>query len=259
MSNDPGSKRNAFLNSQFAKMLFDCLGIDPGDYDDETELLNELNVRLNDTLTIQGRLLEALDIDEEDPNKYELLTERVTKMCHFLEQYDVDGDGEIESDDENDSTEDEDSGETIDETLDRLEESNSCLNVLYQHLQQKYDRLAIVVKDLIKELSLCDHLDDVDFDDFDNFVGEIEANCHNEADESDEDEEEWEDDEEWDEDDNDDGEQEKNAVRKSGKSKTNVLKTAAFAGLCVAVPPVGVGYALSRLITDAIIEDSIDE
>ena len=64
--------------------------------------------------------------------------------------------------------------------------------------------------------------------------------------------------EDWTEED-DDSVKEENTTREGGKSETNVLKTAAFAGLCAAVPPVGVGYAIGRLIADAIIEDAIDE
>jgi hypothetical protein len=96
-SNPVSSKKKAaFLDSQLAKILFDALGIAPDDFDEEEELVAELNVRLTEMLTIQSRLLAALDIKKTNKNKFELLSTRVTELCEFLEQFDADGDGRVD-------------------------------------------------------------------------------------------------------------------------------------------------------------------
>ena len=150
-----GKKKSAFLDSQLAKTLFDCFGIDPDDYDEQEDLIAELNVRLTDMTTLHARLLAALDIDEDDKNKYELLTERLTNTIAFLEQYDTDGDGEVDEDDiretvgkAQDKTGDDDD-ETIDSSLDNLEANDKALQLSLDKLQKKYDATAPVIKGLL--------------------------------------------------------------------------------------------------------------
>ena len=148
-------KKAAFLDSQLAGILFDAFAIDPDDFDEEEELVAELNVRLTGMLTIQSRLLAALDISETDKNKFELLTTRVTELAEFLEQFDADGDGHVDEEDVREtvlnSDADDTSGEdkTIDESLDDLEESDKKLQLSLDKLQRKYAESASVIKELV--------------------------------------------------------------------------------------------------------------
>ena len=154
---DPVSvkKKATFLDSQLAKILFDAFGINPDDFDEEEELIVELNVRLTGMLTIQSRLLAALDISETDKNKFELLTTRVTELAEFLEQFDADGDGHVDEEDVRETVlngdADDSTGEdkTIDESLDDLEESDKKLQLSLDKLQRKYAESASVIKELV--------------------------------------------------------------------------------------------------------------
>jgi len=147
-----GKKKAAFLDSQLAKILFDALEIDPADFDDEEELADELNVRLTEMLTIQKRLLAALDIKATNKNKFELLSKRVTELTEFLEQFDEDGDGEVDMEEVKEvalkeATEDDD--KTIDESLDDLEENDKKLQLSLNQLQRKNAEYGNVIKGLI--------------------------------------------------------------------------------------------------------------
>jgi phage I-like protein len=150
-----GKKKAAFLDSQLVKILFDAFGIDPEDFDEEEDLIAELNVRLSAMLTIQSRLLAALDIKEDDKNKFELLSTRVTELTEFLEQYDADGDGHVDEEDVketvlNETVEGEDGDEkTIDESLDDLEESDKKLQLSLNNLQRKNEEQGVVIKALV--------------------------------------------------------------------------------------------------------------
>jgi len=159
-----GKKKDAFLNSQLAKLMFDACDLDPADFDEEEELVNEASIRLTEIVTIQERLLEALDIDRNSKNKYALLTQRVINVCNFLEQYDADGDGEVDDEDirqtagkATDKAPGEDDGETIDTSLDRLDENDKKLELSLNRLQKKYDQSGEVIKGLVaknRELEL---------------------------------------------------------------------------------------------------------
>jgi len=152
-----GKKKTAFLDSQLAKILFDALSIVPDDYEDEEELIADLNVRLTEMLTIQSRLLAALDIKETDKNKFELLSTRVTELVEFLEQFDADGDGHVDEDDVKEAalneTADASAGEgedkTIDESLDDLEENDKKLQLSITTLQRKNAEYSTVIKGLV--------------------------------------------------------------------------------------------------------------
>ena len=153
-----GKKKAAFLDSQLAKILFDAFDIDPEDFEDEEELVAEFNVRLSTMLTIQRRLLAALDIEETDKNKFELLSARVTELTEFLEQYDSDGDGHVDEEDVKETvldetcsgqTADEGGGKTIDESLDDLEASDKKLQLSLDTLQRKNAEYGNVIKGLV--------------------------------------------------------------------------------------------------------------
>jgi hypothetical protein len=152
-----GKKKTVFLDSQLAKFLFAAFCIDPGDFDDEEELIAELNVRLTAMLTIQSRLLAALDISENDKNKFELLTTRVTELAEFLEQFDADGDGHVDEEDvretvlNGDTDDAPGTGEdkTIDESLDDLEANDKKLQLSLDSLQRKYAESSSVIKELV--------------------------------------------------------------------------------------------------------------
>jgi hypothetical protein len=156
---DPVSskKKAAFLDSQLAKVLFDALDIVPDDFDEEEELVAELNVRLTEMLTIQSRLLAALDIKKTDKNKFELLSTRVTELCEFLEQFDADGDGHVDAEDvkeavlndEVDDAADDGEDKTIDESLDNLEASDKKLQLSLNQMQRKNAELGGVIKGLV--------------------------------------------------------------------------------------------------------------
>jgi hypothetical protein len=146
-----GAKKSAFLDSQLAKMFFDALDIDPDNFADESELVSELNVRLAAMLTLQSRLLSALDIDEEDKNKFELLSTKVTALIDFLDQYDHDDDGMVDEEDVLQGAEPSGDDPTIDGTLNKLEANDQNLKLSLNHLQKKYDQSATVIKSLVAE------------------------------------------------------------------------------------------------------------
>jgi hypothetical protein len=151
----PGSKKSTFVESQLAKTIFDGLGIDPDDFTEESDLISELNLRLVSMLTIQGRLLAALDIDAEDKNKFELLTTKVTALVEFLDQYDHDDDGIVDEEDIQQGAQptggdgDSDDDDTIDGTLNQLEANDKTLQLSLGTLQRKYDQSAVVIKALV--------------------------------------------------------------------------------------------------------------
>ena len=150
-----GAQKSTFIDSQLAKTLFDSLGIDPDDYTEESDLISELTLRLTSMMTLQRRLLAALDIDETDQNKYELLSTKVTELVEFLDQYDHDGDGMV---DEGDVLQGAQStggtggtDPTIDGSLTQLEENNKTLKLSLNALQKKYDASATVIKELVAQ------------------------------------------------------------------------------------------------------------
>jgi len=148
------SKKAAFMESQFAKIIFDGLGIDPDDYTEESELISELNLRLTSMLTIQSRLFAALDIDETDRNKFELLTTKVTALVDFLDQYDHDDDGMVDEEDiqqgaQPTGVEGDSNDGTIDGTLNQLEANDKTLQLSLGTLQKKYAESATVIKALV--------------------------------------------------------------------------------------------------------------
>ena len=147
------SKKSAFMDSQLAKIIFDGLGIDPEDYTDESDLMSDLNLRLGAMLTIQSRLLAALDIDEEDRNKFELLTTKVTALVDFLDQYDHDDDGMVDEEDIQQGAQPTggDGDDTIDGTLDQLEANDKTLQLSLNTLQKKYAESASVIKSLVAQ------------------------------------------------------------------------------------------------------------
>jgi hypothetical protein len=166
-----GKKKSAFLESQLAKTLFDALGIEPDDYTAEELLVSELNLRLASTLTLQSRLLAALDIDEEDKNKFELLSSKVTALVEFLDQYDHDNDGIVDEEDVQQGAE---SDPTIDGTLNQLEANDQNLKLSLNALQKKYAESATVIKTLMahnRQLQLDNMLQ----------VGEINKIAHEKA------------------------------------------------------------------------------
>ena len=156
-----GKKKAAFLDSQLAKILFDALDINPDDHDEEEDLIDALNVRLTEMLTIQSRLLAALDIKPTDKNKFELLSTRVTELTEFLEQYDVDGDGQVDQEEVKEAVQEEAAAEnngdeshggedkTIDDSLDDLEENDKKLQLSLDRLQRKYAESATVIRELV--------------------------------------------------------------------------------------------------------------
>jgi hypothetical protein len=147
-----GAKKSAFLDSQLAKLLFDTLGIDPADYDDEEGLIAELNLRLASALTLQSRLLAALDIDEEDQNKFELLSTKVTALVEFLDQYDHDDDGMVDEEDVLEGAQPTGNDDpTIDGTLNKLEANDQTLQLSLNNLQKKYAESASVIKSLLAQ------------------------------------------------------------------------------------------------------------
>jgi len=145
------SKKAAFMESQFAKIIFDGLGIDPDDYTEESDLISELNLRLGAMLTIQSRLLAALDIDETDRNKFELLTTKVTALVDFLDQYDHDDDGMVDEDDIQQGAQPTggEGNDTIDGTLNQLEANDKTLQLSLNTLQKKYAESATVIRALV--------------------------------------------------------------------------------------------------------------
>ena len=146
------SKKAAFVDSQLAKTIFDALDIDPDDFADETALIGELTLRLTSMVTLERRLLAALDIDEEDKNKFELLTVKVTALVDFLDQYDHDNDGMVDEEDIQQGTQptggDDD---TIDGTLNKLESNDQSLQLSLNKLQKKYDESGAVIKSLVAQ------------------------------------------------------------------------------------------------------------
>jgi hypothetical protein len=149
-----GKKRATFLDSQLAKILFDAFDIDPVDYDDQEDLIAEFNVRLSAMLTIQRRLLAALDIKEGDKNKFELLSTRVTELTKFLEQYDTDGDGYVDEEDVKETVLNDvadDDAPTIDESLDNLEANDKKLQLSINNLQRKNAEYADVIRGLVSK------------------------------------------------------------------------------------------------------------
>ena len=149
----PGAKKSAFLDSQLAKTLFDALSIDPADYTEEADLVGELNARLASMLTLQSRLLAALDIDEEDKNKFELLSMKVTALVDFLDQYDHDDDGMVDEEDIQRGAQPAggDDDPTIDGTLNKLESNDQTLQLSLNTLQKKYAESASVIKSLVAQ------------------------------------------------------------------------------------------------------------
>jgi hypothetical protein len=143
------SKKAAFMESQFAKTIFDALDIDPDDFNDETSLIGELTLRLTSMVTLQRRLLAALDIDEEDKNKFELLTVKVTALVDFLDQYDHDNDGMVDEEDIQQDAQPTD--DTIDGTLNKLESNDQSLQLSLNKLQKKYDESGTVIKSLVAQ------------------------------------------------------------------------------------------------------------
>ncbi|MDR0327124.1 MAG: hypothetical protein LBI05_02385, partial [Planctomycetaceae bacterium] len=151
-----GSNQSTFISSQFAKTLFDSLGIDPEDYDEQEDLINELTLRLTSMLTIQSRLLAALDIDEGDRNKFELLTTKITALVDFLDQYDHDDDGIVDEEDIQQGAQPtigDGSGDdnTIDGTLNKLESNDQNLQLSLNSLQKRYAESATVIKSLVSQ------------------------------------------------------------------------------------------------------------
>jgi len=145
-----GAKKSTFVDSQLAKTIFDGLGIDPTDYTDESDLISELNIRLVSMLTLQHRLLAALDIDETDRNKFELLTTKVTALVDFLDQYDHDDDGMVDEEDIQQGAQPTDGNDdTIDGTLNQLEANDKTLRLSLGTLQKKYDQSAVVIRALV--------------------------------------------------------------------------------------------------------------
>ena len=151
------SKKAAFMDSQLAKTIFDALGIDPDDFTDEESLIGELTLRLTSMVTLQNRLLAALDIDEEDKNKFELLTTKVTALIDFLDQYDHDDDGMVDEEDIQQSVSPEGAqptgmdDNTIDGTLNKLESNDQNLKLSLNTLQKKYSESASVIKSLVSQ------------------------------------------------------------------------------------------------------------
>ncbi|MCL2710673.1 MAG: hypothetical protein FWE95_07315 [Planctomycetaceae bacterium] len=145
-----GAKKSTFLDSQLAKTLFDALGIDPNDYTEESDLMSEFNLRLASMLTLQGRLLAALDIDAEDRNKFELLSMKVTALVDFLDQYDHDDDGMVDEEDIQQGAQPGDGNDdTIDGTLDQLEANDKTLQLSLHTLQKKHAETVTVIKALV--------------------------------------------------------------------------------------------------------------
>ena len=145
------SKKGTFADSQFAKIIFDALDIDPDDFADETSLIGELTLRLSSMVTLQRRLLAALDIDEEDKNKFELLTVKVTALVDFLDQYDHDDDGMVDEEDIQQGAQQTGDADTIDGTLNRLEGNDKSLQLSLNKLQKKYDESGVVIKSLVAQ------------------------------------------------------------------------------------------------------------
>jgi len=101
-------------------------------------------------LTIQRRLLAALDIDEADKNKFELLTVKVKALVDFLDQYDHDDDGIVDEEDIQQGAQSGDGNDdTIDGTLDQLEANDKTLQLSLGTLQKKYAESATVIKALV--------------------------------------------------------------------------------------------------------------
>jgi len=148
-----GAKKSTFIDSQLAKTLFDSLGIDPDDYTEESDLISELTIRLTSMMTLQRRLLAALDIDEEDRNKFELLSTKVTALVDFLDQYDHDDDGMVDEEDIRQGAQPTDSDDdgTIDGTLNQLEANDKTLQLSLNTLQKKYAESATVIKGLVAQ------------------------------------------------------------------------------------------------------------
>ncbi|GHT19083.1 hypothetical protein FACS1894189_7680 [Planctomycetales bacterium] len=89
------SKKGNFLDSQLAKVFFDILDIDPDDFDNDEQLMEEFTVRLTKLITDREVILKALDIKPSDPKASELLAERLPQVVDFMAQFDEDGDGEV--------------------------------------------------------------------------------------------------------------------------------------------------------------------
>ena len=156
------ANKGAFMDSQLAKMLFDALGIDPEDYTEESDLISEFTLRLTSMLTLQSRLCAALDIDEADQNKFELLTTKVTALVDFLDQYDHDDDGMVNEEDIQQGAPEPvapdgapptigDDGDTIDGTLNQLEANDKTLQLSLGALQKRYAETATVIKSLVSQ------------------------------------------------------------------------------------------------------------
>jgi len=144
------TKKGSFLDSQLAKTLFDTCAIDPGEYGTEDELMNELTTRLADIITLQARALAALRIDDDDPNRFELFTSRITDIIEILERYDENDDGELDNQEAQTAVQTAPS-ETIDGAIGNLEKNDEALKLSLNNLQKKYDASADVIRQLVAQ------------------------------------------------------------------------------------------------------------
>jgi len=73
------NSKDAFVDSQLAKVIFDAFGVDPDDYDNQEDLMTEVTARFNDFITLQRCLFQTFGIDENDPNKHLILINKLTQ------------------------------------------------------------------------------------------------------------------------------------------------------------------------------------
>ena len=144
--------KGSFIESQLAKVMFDTCGIDPDTYDNEDGLINELNQRLASIITLQSRALAAFNIDDDDPNRYELFTERLDYIVNILNEHDEDGDGMLDEEEAQNALEEEadDGGnDTIDGSISQLEQNDKNLQLSLNNLQKKYAEAKGAIKGLV--------------------------------------------------------------------------------------------------------------
>ena len=139
------NSKDAFVDSQLAKVIFDAFGVDPDDYDNQEDLMTEVTARFNDFITLQRCLFQTFGIDENDPNKHLILINKLTQNDD--EDDDVDG---LE-DNNMPNTQTNYDADTIDGSINKIEQDNKTLQLSLNNLQKKYRESADVIQQLVAQ------------------------------------------------------------------------------------------------------------